>query len=534
MPNVASSSVVLVALLASSCGFGSLGIGVAASRSNDTTTRTATQLAVVTPENGQAGRTTLRIGLAVDARETLRIESVEYSLRGAFDVFRAATPAIGHPAEVVAGTEVRGEDLARRGDPFVAFVWNSHFDLDGLQRAGAITRPVTARAMLRVVARNVNTGELLTAATDEFFLDQSLVATIGGGGVGDGASPATASMLGPVGIASDAGGNLYVADAGNHRVRRILTRGGDAIGIETVVGNGFQGALSGTFAATGTSMNEPVAAAPDDAGNVYIAEPLSATASQLRFFERGTGLVSNLLGGFGRISSLCVDADGALYVADETGNKVWLLDLAGVDPVLDPPSFSDVQSFGDFAAPSAVFVLDTATDTTVLVAERTAKRVLRRRDASPAVVVAGGGLAAPTIGVDARTVAIGDPAALAANASHVFVADRANDRVLCVDAATLLLANVITQVAVPGGTTRPLHRPAGLTFSNGVLYVVETGDVSVAGQDGHQVVAVRDAASPGSAAVQPFACGDAAKVVAPQIGGVSTQVNEVTVSQSPG
>lgn len=533
MRHVLSVSLAATALLSGSCGFGSVGVGIAASRGNDTTTRTATQLDVVTPENGQSGRTTLRIGLTVDAKETLRIEAVEYSLRGAFDVFRAATPALGHPAEVTAGTEVRGDALMRRDDRFVRFVWNSHFDLDELQRTGAITRPVTARAMLRVTALNVNTGQRLTATTNEFFVDQSLVATIGGGGVGDGASPATASMFGPVGVANDDRGDLYVADAGNHRVRRILAEGGGAVGIETVVGNGFQGALSGTFAATGTSMNAPVAVAPDEAGNLFIAEPVTASASQLRFFERGTGLVSNLLGGFGRISSLRMGGGRQLYIADESSNKVWRLDLTGVDPVLDPPAFTDLQSFGDFAAPSAVFVVDSATETTVYIAERTSKRVLRRRGADPVVAVVGGGGQAPVVGLNALDAALGDPAAIAANATHLFVADKANNRVLCVDADTSIIANVINQVSVPGGT-RPLHQPAGLTFANGILYVVETGDVTVSAQNGHQIVAVRDASMPGATVVQPFACGDAAKVDAPPIGAVSTEINEVTVSQSPG
>ena len=144
-----------------------------------------------------------------------RIEAVEFSLKGATSVFVPATPIVGHPTEVVANSVVQGEALARRQDKFVRFVWNSHFDLDQLQRAGTISRPQSARTVLRVTARNLATDELLTGTTDEFFVDGSLVATIDGGGVGDGSSPATASMLDPVGITSDAFGNLYVADAGN-------------------------------------------------------------------------------------------------------------------------------------------------------------------------------------------------------------------------------------------------------------------------------------------------------------------------------
>lgn len=535
-----SASILTAAALSvvlGSCGFGSVGVGIASSRGNDTTTRTATQLSVVTPDNGQSGRTVLRVGLNVDPAETLRIEAVEFSLRGSNEVFRAATPMIGHPSEMIAGNQVRGDAFARREDKFLRFVWNSHFDLDELQRSLAIARPVTARAVLRVTVRNLNTGQLLTSATDEFFVDQSLVATIGGGGVGDGTNAAVASMLNPIGITNDANGNLYVADAGNHRVRRILAAGGGvAAGIETLVGNGFQGSLPGTFAANATSMNAPVAVVPDDAGNLVIAEPIPATSgpsnsARLRYYERGTGLVSDFLDGFVRVSSLRMAAGQRLYVADEGDNAVWTLDMASVDPVLAPPSFDDLELFGAFTTPAALAVVDTQTETTVYIGERTPRRVMRQRGSEAPTVVAGGGALAAAIGVDARTVNIGEPVALAATATHFFVADLAADRVLCIDATSSVIANIVAQVTV-GSVTRALHQPTGLTFANGTLYVVESGEGAlVPGQQGHQVVAIATPEVPG-AAVTPFACGATSKVVASAIGELSTQTSGITLEQT--
>src|SRR4029077_15572359 len=65
------------------------------------------------------------------------------------------------------------------------------------------------------------------------------VAGGGKGGIGDG-GPAIAAQLGPTSVAVDAGGNVYIADNGNNRVRKVTPDGL----IQTVVGKsttGFSG-----------------------------------------------------------------------------------------------------------------------------------------------------------------------------------------------------------------------------------------------------------------------------------------------------
>ncbi|MEB3327931.1 MAG: hypothetical protein VKQ33_01725 [Candidatus Sericytochromatia bacterium] len=83
---------------------------------------------------------------------------------------------------------------------------------------------------------------------------------------GDGGPAAAASLRWPMGLAMDAGGHLYIADAHNHRVRRVDARTGV---ITTLAGEG-----GSRFAGSGVDdgLQQPVALAFDEAGTLYIAD----------------------------------------------------------------------------------------------------------------------------------------------------------------------------------------------------------------------------------------------------------------------
>jgi sugar lactone lactonase YvrE len=98
-----------------------------------------------------------------------------------------------------------------------------------------------------------------------------MITTVAGNGTaafaGDGGS-ATAAGLAPVGIFIDESGNLYIADRGNNRIRKV-----DASGmITTVAGNGTQGFSGDGGPATAASFNSPVSVFIDGAGNLYISD----------------------------------------------------------------------------------------------------------------------------------------------------------------------------------------------------------------------------------------------------------------------
>ena len=98
-----------------------------------------------------------------------------------------------------------------------------------------------------------------------------VISTVAGGGSGGDGGPATEAQLwGPAGVALDGAGNLYIAESGNHRIRKV-----DAAGVITTVAG--TRTSSGGFggdggAATAAQLNLPVDVALDGAGNLYIAD----------------------------------------------------------------------------------------------------------------------------------------------------------------------------------------------------------------------------------------------------------------------
>ena len=150
------------------------------------------------------------------------------------------------------------------------------------------------------------------------------VATFAGGREGfvDGAGTA-ASFHTPSALAFDHAGNLYVADTGNHAIRKIAPGGN----VTTLAGNGIRGELDGIGRAAG--FNGPVGIAVDAAGIVYVADTYN---DRIRRIARD-GSVSTVAGSgkpgmadglgtaasFDTPSAIAVALDGTLYVAD-TGN----------------------------------------------------------------------------------------------------------------------------------------------------------------------------------------------------------------------
>lgn len=143
-------------------------------------------------------------------------------------------------------------------------------------------------------------------------------------------SPASAQFCGPVGIAADAAGNLYVADMGNHAIRKITPAGF----VTTIAGTP---AMDGYVDQVGSSARfaSPAGVAVDAAGNIYVADqgnqvirrisqPDATVSTYAGTQYNGTCQFSDGAGSNARFCfpiDVAVDATGVLYVAD-TGNSV--------------------------------------------------------------------------------------------------------------------------------------------------------------------------------------------------------------------
>ena len=107
-----------------------------------------------------------------------------------------------------------------------------------------------------------------------------VITTVAGGGtvMGDGGPAINAIVDLPVGVAVDSSGNMYIADLGYQRIRKVTT---DGI-INTIAGNGTAGYTGDGGFATSATMNQPVGVAVDSAGNVYVAEQTNNVVRLLR------------------------------------------------------------------------------------------------------------------------------------------------------------------------------------------------------------------------------------------------------------
>jgi uncharacterized protein (TIGR03437 family) len=180
-------------------------------------------------------------------------------------------------------------------------------------------------------------GNLYLSDTDNHRVRKvsgGAVTTIAGTGVagfsGDGKSALNAQLSFPYGLAVDSAGNVYVADLGNRRVRRIAP---DGI-IATVAGTGRKASSPDGAAPTDTSLLSPRNVAADAAGNLYIAEFEGHRVRKLTPDGKlstvaGTGVAG--WSGDGSTASaaqinypagMAFDRAGALYFADSGNNAV--------------------------------------------------------------------------------------------------------------------------------------------------------------------------------------------------------------------
>jgi uncharacterized protein (TIGR03437 family) len=164
-------------------------------------------------------------------------------------------------------------------------------------------------------------------------ITNGVVTTVAGTGLqgynGDGISATTAQLNYPQGIAVDSAGNMYIADSGNNRIRKVS--GGV---ITTVAGTGALGYNGDNIPASSAQLSYPWDVAVDSAGNLYIAD----TGNHL-VREVSNGLIITVAGteapgenvGDGQPatyadilepSGVAVDGSGNLYVADSASARV--------------------------------------------------------------------------------------------------------------------------------------------------------------------------------------------------------------------
>jgi sugar lactone lactonase YvrE len=136
---------------------------------------------------------------------------------------------------------------------------------------------------------------------------------------GDGGPAASAALYFPIGVAVDrVGGNLYVCDTFNHRVRSVSPAGI----ITTIAGNGTPSYSGDGGPATSAGLYYPVGLAVDSQGNLYIADHGNSRIRRIS----NTGVITTVADatvlGVNQVWSLAVDRQDNLYVPDAVHNHI--------------------------------------------------------------------------------------------------------------------------------------------------------------------------------------------------------------------
>jgi sugar lactone lactonase YvrE len=172
---------------------------------------------------------------------------------------------------------------------------------------------------------------------------RTLIAGSGVGGFAGDNGPAQVAQLNqPTGVAVDAQGNVYIADTGNNRVRKVSFTSGIVVGlITTLAGNGTPGYGGDNSPSTVALVNQPTGVAVDNGGNVYIADTGNNRVRKIT----SAGIITTVAGnganaysgdagtataaGIPTPHGVAVDTQGALYITDSSG-RVRKVSTSGV------------------------------------------------------------------------------------------------------------------------------------------------------------------------------------------------------------
>jgi len=309
------------------------------------------------------------------------------------------------------------------------------------------------------------------------------VSTLAGAssGFADGIGGA-AKFNGPAGIAADGQGVWFIADRNNHRIRRVLPTGQ----VSTLGGTGQPGMTDG--AALQATFFQPSDVALDGDGALWIADAGNhairrLTADGKVSLVAGSG-VAGSKDGVGGLASfhgpvgLATGVTGVLWVADRDNHRIRKVTAKGQVTLFAGglPGFIDGPlAQARFSKPEALAI---GPDGRIWVAD-TGNHRLRRIEAAGVVVsVAGLGVAG---GLDGPTnkALLAEPAGLAIDSGGtVWIADRLTHRLRRLAVGKLVtVAGWASGFADGDDTAARFHKPAGLALDRyGRLAIADTGN----------------------------------------------------------
>jgi uncharacterized protein (TIGR03437 family) len=318
------------------------------------------------------------------------------------------------------------------------------------------------------------------------------ITTVAGNGIfgfsGDGGPATSASLDFQDGVAVDSAGNLYIVDGNNNRIRKVS--GGT---ITTVAGNGNQGFSGDGGPATSASLNDLRGLAVDSAGNLYIADTGNNRIRKVsggRITTAAGNGNGNFSGDGGPAASaslthpfgVTVDSAGNLYIADTYNGRIRKVSGGTITTVAGNGSFGFYGDGGPATSASLYLAYAVAVDSTgnLYIADGVISGRIRKVSGGTITTIGGNGAYRFSgDGGPATGASLNGPGGVAVDSTgNLYIADSANNRIRKVSGGkvTTVAGNGAYGFSGDGGpaTSASVAEPLGVAVdSAGNLYIAD-------------------------------------------------------------
>ena len=274
-----------------------------------------------------------------------------------------------------------------------------------------------------------------------------IISTVAGGGydiISDSILATMAGLNNPNGLAVDTLGNVYFADSYSNRIRKVNAKTGL---ITTMAGTDVGGYNLDDILATNAMLNFPLGVDVDDSGNVFIADNGN---HRIRKVSVMSGLISTVAGnGYNYFSGdgglaiaanlnsprdVKVDDLGNIYIADAVNNRIRKVNSSGIISTIvgnDTSGYSGDSGYAINAKISYPICIDLDKDMNLYIVDNSSNRI-RKVSLTSGIIntVAGNGISGyGGENTNALVSSLNNPLGVAVYDKKLFIADAGNDRI---------------------------------------------------------------------------------------------------------
>lgn len=437
------------------------------------TSTSETKLTITIPANATTGKITVSVG--------------DRSAEGPVFTFVEALSI----ESIAPATGAKGTTVTIKGTGFNSTPLQNTVTIN--DKACQVTNASTTQLSIVIPANagsgviKVTVGGVTVQSVNFEFVYTTILSTLAGSSYGYQEGTGSDAKFGqPYNVATDAAGNLYVADTDNHRIRKITPEG-----VTSTFAGGSQGDLDGT--GTEAKFNYPYGVATDAAGNVYVADTHNHKVKKIT----PAGVVSTVAGSTGGhvdatganakfyyLTGLTVDANGNIYVADKDNHKIRKVTPSGEVTTLAGSTSGFADATGSAAQFSQPYDVAVDEDGNVYVAD-TGNHKIRKVTQAGVVTTFAGSTQGDTNGTGTGAQ-FSYPYGIAIDADgNLYLADTFNQKVKKVTSGGV----VTTVTGTTNGSADGDTATGQFNYLTGVD-AFSSGKIYVADKDNHRVRAI--------------------------------------------